>query len=363
MRIGFVAEPYEEKNASGMGFVVSELLKNLLQQGNNHEFVVYSSSEVSKEFIPGAYRTVQIPKGLLKKMLWFWRMPREVDVLLFVAPLLPLIPARGVRSIVICQELGSQKIKPGRSEMAYAFLRDRMLMPLCVRRAEVVAAASEATRQDLLQYYGLSKEKVVVVYDGYQDLTMHAGTAPTIAEDLKPYFFFAGKVKHRKNVHGLAEAFVDLKKQHPRCKLVLAGDYGGEYYEKIMHTLRTGGVEKDVHFVGYINAAQLYSYYKNAAAVTFPSLNEGFGMPIIEAMSLGTPVVTSKISSMAEAAGDAALLVDPHDSKNISLAMQRVLTDKQFCADLVIKGFERAKQFSWQKATREFLALIEHNEH
>ncbi len=360
MIIGFVAEPYEEHNASGMGFVVSELLKNLMQQGKGHEFVVYSNLPVSKTFIPGAYRTAPVPKGLLKKLWWFWRMPDEVDVLLFVAPLLPLILRRGIRSIIICQELGSQKIKPEGREALYAFVRDRMLMPLCLKRADVVAAASEATRQDLLHFYRIAPEKVVVIYDGYQDLTRYAARSPAIEENMKPYFFFAGKVKPRKNIHGLAKAFVDLKKHHPECKLVIAGDYGGEYYERIIHILRDGGVEKDVFFIGYINASELYAYYKNAVAVTFPSLNEGFGMPIIEAMSVGTPVITSNISSMAEAAGDAALLVDPHNPQDIARAMELALTDQALCAGLIAKGLERAKNFSWQKAAGEFLALIEH---
>lgn len=361
MKIGFVAEPYEENHASGMGFVISELLRNLLQQGSGHEFVVYSSSMVSQKFIPGAYRTVTIPKGLLKKLWWFWRMPREVDALLFVAPLLPLVPRSGIRSVVICQELGSQKIKPGSGEVLYAFMRDRVLMPLCLRRADVVAAASEATRTDLLHFYTLAPEKVTVVYDGYQDLSRYAGGSPAVSGELFPYFFFAGKVKPRKNVHGIAEAFVGFKKRtRSDAKLVIAGDYGGAYYAGILKTLADGGVERDAHFIGYINGAQLYSYYKNALAVVFPSINEGFGMPIIEAMSLGTPVITSNISSMAEAAGDAALLVNPHDAGDISRAMERIYADKTLRAGLIAKGFERAKHFSWPKAAAEFLQIITH---
>src|SRR3989344_5807477 len=91
MIIGFVAEPYEEKNASGMGFVVSELLKNLLKQGGEHEFTVYSSKSVNKGFIPGDYSVVQLPRGFIRKLWWFWRIPCGIDVLLFVAPLLPLV--------------------------------------------------------------------------------------------------------------------------------------------------------------------------------------------------------------------------------------------------------------------------------
>lgn len=362
MRIGFVAEPYEERNASGMGFVVSELLREMLTQGKGHEFTVYSSKPVSNEFISGSYRYVRLPAGFFQKIWWFSRMKREVDVLLFIAPMLPLVLPKGIRPVVICQELASQNIRPeGVVEPLFAFVRDQLLMRICLRRAERIAAASHATRKDIEKHYPFASKKVTVIYDGYQDLTRFASTAPHVDEALKPYFFFAGKVKYRKNVHGIVEAFAAFKKRtHAPVKLIVAGDYGGEYHERIMRTLREAGVERDAHFVGYISGAQLYSYYKHALAVTFPSINEGFGMPIIEAMSLGTPVITSKISSMAEAAGDAALLVDPHDTDDIARAMQRIYTDQGFRDHLIAKGYVRSKEFSWPKAAKEFLALIEH---
>jgi glycosyltransferase involved in cell wall biosynthesis len=360
MRIGFVAEPYEEKHASGMGFVVSELLREMLKQGSKHQFVVFSSRPVNKNFIPGEYENVLMPQGFLKKMFFFARLRKEVDVLLFIAPLLPLILPRHLRGIMICQELGSQKVTPGLREWPLAFVRDRVLMPLSLRRTWRVAAASEATRQDILKFYRVPMDKVKVIYDGYQDLSRFADTGAAIDEALKPYFFFAGKVKHRKNVHGIAAAFADFKtRTKAPVQLVIAGDYGGEYYDRIMSTLRAAGVEHDAHFVGYANGAQLYAYYKHALAVVFPSINEGFGMPIIEAMSIGTPVITSNISSMAEAAGSAGLLVDPFDTADISRAMGQVYANESLRAELRAKGYERAKQFSWPKAAGEFLKLIE----
>lgn len=362
MRIGFVAEPYEESHASGMGFVVAELLREMLVQGKgSHEFVVYCSEPVSRSFIEGSYREVRIPKGFVRKWWWFYRMRPEVDALLFMAPMLPLVVPRSVRPIVVCQELGSQKIKPeGFKDRAFAFLRDRMLMPWCLRRASAIGAASNATKTDILKYYSIPKEKVEVIYDGYQDLNKYAAQAPALTEELAPFFFFAGKVKYRKNVHGIAAAFVEFKKRTGApVKLVIAGDYGGEYYDKIMQILREGGYEREAHFVGYINSAQLYTYFKNAVAVVFPSINEGFGMPIIEAMNLGTPVITSNISSMAEAAGAAGLLVNPFDVSDISKAMERVWSDESLRAQLRQAGAERAKDFSWQKAGKEFISLVE----
>lgn len=364
MRIGFVAEPYEESHASGMGFVVSELLTHMLAQGAKHEFVVYSTKPVSHDFILGDYRTVQLPRGFLRKLFWFSRMPHEVDALLFVAPLLPLIVPKAIRPIIICQELASQKIRPaGIREIAFAFVRDRVLMPLCLQRAAVIAAASEATRHDLRLFYRVPESKMQVVYDGFQDLSRFEVDAPQIDQALKPYFFFAGKVKYRKNVHSIVSAFIEFKKRTGApAHLVIAGDYGGEYYEKIVRQLREADIESAIHFVGYASGPQLYSFYKQALAVVFPSINEGFGMPIIEAMSVGTPVITSNISSMAEAAGNAALLVDPHDARDIARAMEQIYADTALREKLRKKGYERAKQFSWPKAARELLSLVEQNE-
>lgn len=359
MRIGFVAEPYEEHHASGMGFVIAELLRWLLKEGSQHTFVVYSSRAVQKTFIPGDYKFVQIPSGFFKKLRYFRNLKDELDVLIFMTPLLPLVIPKRIRALAMCQELGSQKIMPGWREWPFAILRDRILMPISLRRAERVVVASHATETDVLKFYQVPREKVRVVYDGYQELAQYAHGAPPIDQTLVPYFFFAGKVKYRKNVHGIAAAFADFKtRTKASAHLVIAGDYGGEYYEQIMGVLRAAHVEQDVRFVGYINASELYSYFKNACAVVFPSINEGFGMPIIEAMSVGTPVITSNISSMAEAAGDAALLVDPFDIGDISRAMERLYTDKNFRDEMITRGYVRAKDFSWPKAAGEFLQLL-----
>ncbi len=361
MKIGFVAEPYEESNASGMGYVVLELLTNMIAEGSQHTFVVYSSRPIDRNLIPGKFENVIIPRGFAKQFFYFLRLKDDINVLYFIAPLLPLLIPKRIKAIVVCQELASQKITPGPLyEKIKAFLRDRILMPLCLSRAVAIGAASKATQTDILKFYNVLPMKVQVIYDGFQDVGRFKDAAPNVDEAMKPYFFFAGKVKYRKNVHGIVAAFIAFKrKTTANHKLVIAGDYGGDYYDGIMQQLSENKLEHDVFFVGYVSGAGLYSYYKNAAAFVFPSINEGFGMPPIEAMSLGTPVITSKISSMAEVAGDAALLVDPFSVEEISSAMERITHDDALRAELVQKGFERCKMFSWKKAAQSFLSLAE----
>lgn len=360
MKIGFVAEPYEESHASGMGYVVLELMRNLPVQGPRHEYIFYSSRPIDRTSVTGAFTNVMIPRGILRKLWHFWTLKEKPDVLIYMVPMLPLV-LRGVRSVPMCQELGSQKIRPeSLHDLIFSFVRDQMLMRLCFARARHIIAASQATKDDILRFYKLPAEKVSVIYDGFQDLGVLAGKASPVAESLKPYFFFAGKVKYRKNVHGIVSAFIAFKErtQSP-CKLVIAGDYSGAYYENIMRDLNEHHLAAEVHFVGYASGAEMYAYYTGALACVFPSLNEGFGMPIIEAMSLGTPVITSNISSMAEVAADAGLLVDPKDPASIGAAMERVYSDEALRRQLIEKGKARAAEFSWPKAAREYVELLE----
>ncbi len=359
MKIGFVAEPYEESNASGMGYVVVEMMRYLAAAGSAHEFIYYSSKPIDPAFVPGAYRNVIIPRGFLNKLWFFFRLKEKPDVIISMVPMLPLI-VRSTKYVPMCQELASQKITPiGAREKLFAFMRDQVLMRISLARAAKVIAASEATKADLMRFYGMRGDRIAVSYDGFQSLDRFAADATLVDASLTPYFFFVGKVKPRKNVHGIVAAFIALKERGKQCKLVLAGDYGGDYYESIKKEIDAHGCADDIHFIGYATGALLYAYYVNAVACLFPSLNEGFGMPIVEAMSLGVPVITSDISSMSEVAGDAAILVDPHDVADLSQAMERMLGDEALRTELIEKGKERAAQFSWPKAAREYIAVAE----
>lgn len=360
MRIGFVVEPYEDSHASGMGYAVAQTARFLLTEGKEHEYVFFSSRPISKEFIPGDYRVVRVPKSMLGKFFWFLFSREEIDVLILMLPLLPLWMPRVVM-VPIFHELGSQKTPVhGMRERLIAFVRDRLLIPVTLARSAHIISISNATTDDLVKYYGVARSKITLVYDGYQDWKQYEDLAPPVDRSLMPYFFFAGKIKPRKNVHGLIDAFVRFKRRTgSNCKLIIAGDYGGDYYHSLTNTLAISGFSSDVHFLGYVDNPRMYTLFANALGCVFPSLNEGFGMPIVEAMSFGTPVITSNISSMAEVAGNAALLVNPSDTEDISNAMQKVYSDESLRKELIAKGYVRASQFSWQNAARGYLKVIE----
>ncbi|MFH1956617.1 MAG: glycosyltransferase family 1 protein [Patescibacteria group bacterium] len=360
MKIGFVAEPYEEKNASGMGHVVLELIKNLLEQDKENEFIIFSSVNFNEERLIGNSKNILIPKSFLKKLLWFGFSLKNIDLLVFVVPLLPLIIFKKIKTLLVCQELASQKIKPKKIlEKIKSIIRDRIMMPITLKKSSVVVAASNATSEDLLKFYNIKTEKIKIIYDGFQDLSIFKDREIKIEGRMEPYFFFAGKVKYRKNVHGIVDGFIKFKKKTKSdCKLIIAGEYGGDYYRNLINKLEENNLLNDVFFIGYITKEKLYSFYKNATACVFSSINEGFGMPIAEAMSLGIPVITSNISSMKEVAGEAGLLVDPFNTNEIARAMEKIFFDKKLREELIKKGLERSKLFSWQKAAQEYLNLI-----
>ncbi|MEK7511135.1 MAG: glycosyltransferase family 1 protein [Patescibacteria group bacterium] len=362
MRIGFVIEPYETAHASGMGYVVLEFARELIRQSvGEHEIVLYSSHAVTKEGIPGTYELVSLPKHFLGRLWYFFTKKPEVDVLLFMTPLLSIVTSRKVKTVALCQELGSQKIPvEGMRPKLFAFFRDHVLMPLSLNRSAAVIVPSEATADDIRTYYPQVAHKLHLVPDGYQDLTIYRDSASEIPEAYKPYFFFAGKVKYRKNLHGIVSAFIRFKEQTGSpAKLVIAGDHGtGEYFQNMIQELQAHGLEQDVHFIGYTVGATLYSYYTNAHVFVFASLNEGFGMPILEAMHLGVPVITSSISSMAEVAGEAGLLVDPYSIEDMAEKFERMMTDQALRETCIARGKERAAAFSWERSTQGLLQIL-----
>ncbi len=361
MKIGFIAEPYEEKGASGMGYLISELMRNLPVAGKDHDFTIYSSRPLQKDFVSVPVRNVIVPPSLLGKILWFMTTRENIDVILFVTPLLPLVLPKRIKTIPICPELGSQKITPGTlMGKLIAFVRDQVLMPICFSRASKIISISQATKDDIHKYYHISNDKIEVIYIAFQDLSAYSLRAPPVPKEQTPFFFFTGRVKPRKNVHAIVSAFIQFRrKTGADCKLVIAGKSGGAYRTSMVEELSKNALEKEVFFVGYISTELLCAYYKNAVALVFPSLNEGFGMPVVEAMSLGAPVITSNVSSLPEAAGDAGLLVNPHNVDEISHAMEMVFTDTTLRKTLIEKGYAQAKKFSWTKTAQEYLILLE----
>lgn len=228
-----------------------------------------------------------------------------------------------------------------------------------VRRTDHIIAVSEATKNDLVQRLGVPEGKVTVIYEAaapiYQQLPKeqarrYVATQYEIDED---YIFFVSTIEPRKNVPGLLEAYRKLLDSYKaRAKLVLAGGQGwlSEEVLAIVERLHLGN---DVRFLGRVPTADLPYLYNAAKVLVHPSFYEGFGLPPLEAMACGTPVVVSNVSAMPEVTGDAGLLVNPNDINDMAVAINRVLTDDNLREEMIQKGLARAACFSWDKAARE----------
>ena len=232
------------------------------------------------------------------------------------------------------------------------------------KKADHIVAVSEFTRQDIIKIYNLNPAKVSVGHNatplGFLPKTEEEKTS--IKNNLTegcPYFIYVGSLHPRKNVVNLIRAFDKFKKDHQSVhKLVLVGRMAWKN-EELQDVFITTEYRNDIIFTGHVSNIKLPKYLAAADALTYVSVFEGFGIPILEGMSSGTPVITSNVSSMPEVAGKAALLIDPHDPNSIAEGMWQVVYNTELRNRLITKGYERVKAFSWKKTADHIYKELE----
>ena len=175
------------------------------------------------------------------------------------------------------------------------------------------------------------------------------------------YLLFVGRLEERKNIEGIVDAFEILKEKYKIShRLILVGKYGFGG-EKIKEKVYSSAYKNDIILTGYVSDEDKFYLMANADAFLFPTFYEGFGLPILEAQSVGTPVITSNISSMPEVANESAVLVDPKDSSAIAEAAYKLISDESYKDDIIEKGYQNIKRFSWEKCAREVADIIQIN--
>lgn len=240
----------------------------------------------------------------------------------------------------------------------------RYWLPRAVRNLDMVITISQQSKNDLEQYLKIPRSKTVVIplAAGSKFRVMgEAEIAPALerAGVERPYLLYVGSVEPRKNLLRLLDAFQELLQWSQRWRLVIVGARNYWKSSPVAQKVEQLGLQGQVIFTGYIPDEDLPALYNGADLFCFPSLYEGFGLPVLEAMACGVPVVTSNCSSLPEVAGDAAILVDPYNVAEITSAMRRVLEDTELAQWLRDKGQERARQFSWAKTAQETIAVYE----
>lgn len=321
---------------------------------------------------------IKLPKLWTQVGLAFEVLENPPDVLFVPAHTMPVIHRPSLKSIVTIHDLGAEYL-PQYHQFPQKLYLNRST-EYAVTHATHLIAVSEATKQDLIKRLNADANKISVVHEAYDDRLFRPQAKDTITAVAKkygifgPYLLFIGTIQPRKNLERLIEAFsmvvrgsgfevsadgTNANRQPPTANLslVLVGKKGW-LSEAIYEAPKKFAVESRVTFIDYVISEDLPALYGGAQAFVFPSLFEGFGIPILEAMACGTPVVTSNVSSMPEVAGEAALYVDPNSTDDIVKAMQTMLSEPNTRASLIEKGLQRVKQFSWQKTAKETLEVF-----
>jgi len=235
------------------------------------------------------------------------------------------------------------------------------------KKADQIIAVSQSTKDDLVNLYKINPDKIKVIYSGVDPVSSIQYPVSSISEIKRKYslperyILYLGTLEPRKNIIGLIEAFEKLntKYQIPntKYKLVIAGARGW-LYKDIFDAANNSFAKDNIIFTGFVDDCDKPILYSRAKLFVYPSFYEGFGFPPLEAMMRGIPVITSNFSSLPEAVGDAAVMVDPYNLDELAEAMEMVLTDNGLREILIKKGFERAKKFSWQKCAKETLGVL-----
>ena len=266
----------------------------------------------------------------------------------------PLVPCRAVVTIHDCIHLMFPQYLPNR--MAYAYARGSLWA--AARRAERILTVSETSKADILRYCDVPADRIIVVYNAIDDRFSVApgdGAIQRARERYQldgPFALYVGNIKPHKNLERLIDAF-DLVRRSgfERLELLIIGDQISKY-PRLRRAVDKHKLHKHVRFLGFVPDDTLAALYRLATVFVFPSLYEGFGLPPLEAMASGTPVVTSNRSSLPEVVGDAAVLVDPYSAASIAEGIQRVLSDASLRRTLSERGLARARQFSWESSVR-----------
>ncbi|TKJ29831.1 MAG: glycosyl transferase family 1 [Chloroflexi bacterium B3_Chlor] len=377
MRIGidYTAATHQQ---AGIGRYTRGLVAALAQQDTDDEFVLLVTGGMShhgglqsqklKAILPSNFRIRQVP---LSHRIWtiIWhrlRIPLAVDAFtgpldVFHSPDYVLPPVRQAKRVVTIHDLSYLRYPEGAEAKLRRYLNSAV--PRAVRRADLVLADSRSTKNDIIELLGAPSGKVEVLYPGVDEIFRVVEDDKVLSEVSSsygldfPFIFTVGTVEPRKNLILLLDAYAVLREASDvPHKLVVAGGKGW-LYEGVFRRVEELSLDEDVIFLGFVADENLPALYSLADVFVFPSLYEGFGLPPLEAMACGTPVITSGSSSLPEVVDEGGLMVPANDPDVLAETIRRVLNDPGLREDLAKRGVSQARKFSWQAAARRLLTL------
>jgi glycosyltransferase involved in cell wall biosynthesis len=373
MLIGIDASRANKSEKTGTEWYSYHLIQELKKNaGQKDQFILYSREKLRGELgdIPKNWQSKILswrPKKLWTQIRLSWEMRRHPPEILFVpAHTLPFLHPE--KTVTTCHDVAFLRLPQVYEWPALKY--HEFAIKFALRHAAKIITVSEFTKSELVDFFKISAGRISVVPNGYDSsrykiIADKGAIAKTLAKYKinQPYILCVGRLELKKNTPGLIEAFNILKEAHQLIsssayKLVLVGQPGFGF-EKVTKAIIENNLYDEIIMPGWVEPEDLPYLMSGAAAFVFPSFYEGFGIPVLEAMASGTPVVCSGIPALREVAGEAAYFIDPYEPKNIAEGIARVLSDEHLREDLKIRGLDRASQFSWERCARETWKILE----
>jgi glycosyltransferase involved in cell wall biosynthesis len=370
MRIGIDARPLS-KQRTGIGNYVQGLVELLPRVAPQHEYLLYSNRRLDSPFPEGAF--LQRTDAAFRRCPGsFWLLGRgahlarrdALDVYWSTQAILPLRMPFGVLKIVTVYDMVWLRFPETMTR--YVLLVQSLCARKAIAEADYVVVISRSTQDELIQSLGVPREKTKIVYPGVADRYRpqdQAKAADYISRKFGVpvrYMATVGTVEPRKNLKLLVEVLRILKgRGQLDCPLFVAGASGQKSSPLFQQIQAAGLTEKDIRFLGYVPDDDMPSFYAGAQVFLFPSLYEGFGIPLVEAMACGVPVISSNAPCMPEVLGDAAILEPVTSAEGFATAIRRVLADDQVRGDLRAKGIQRAQTFRYETSVKQLLEIFE----
>lgn len=348
---------------TGKGFYTFHIVHELLKIDHENEYILYS-----KDGIAGFEQFKNAKLKLIDGRGFFWHRnvakdiaKQEVDI--FFAPssyIIPAILSKSIKTILTVHDLVAFFFPNTHNKKATII--EKLFLKKALKKATHVLTVSENTKHDLINKFKYEENKISVTYCAAANdfKPLEKGSLKTFIKEtnLPANFFLAvGTLEPRKNYLNLIRAFSQIHKDFPHVHLMIVGGKGWDY-EEIFKLIRENYLNKKVHILGYLSTKSLINLYNLAETLVFPSYYEGFGIPPLEAMKCGCPVIASFTSSIPEVVGDAALLINPESHLEIAGAMTKILKDDHLAENLSNKGLIQAKKFSWEDSARKLSVIF-----
>lgn len=379
MKIAIDASELANRREDGTQIYLYNLLKNIAEIDKKNQYFLYYQNEPKKLIESPNFKHIVKPWPIYwtQSRLPFLLFKEKSDVLFMPIQTLPFLAPARLKTIITIHDLAFLMYPE-----TFLFgdrVKHKVFAWHAVKRADRVIAVSESTKNDIVKFYGTRPEKINIVHHGYdKNLFRPARQRPEpqamagepfqnerdcdTIEQIKRkyrikklYLLYVGALQPRKNILGLVKAFELLNNN--QYQLVIAGGKAW-LYDEMFGYVKKSPLQNNIIFTGRFETGELPPLLWGAEVFVLPSFYEGFGLPVIEAMACGTPVITSNISSLPEVAGKAALLIDPNKPEQITDAIRKILVDKDLKQKMTKDGFENIKKFSWEKCARETLDVF-----